>query len=129
MLAISESGLFPATPENKKRIDIFAKKITTCDRGDVIPAIRRAFADQPELIYLLAHTSFADNDAVQKKVAELNKEHKVKVVAIAMDPDENDPGLFALLKTIARENKGHASIVKSENIHHDAAPATQPVKS
>ena len=57
-------------------------------------------------MYLLSDSDFPDNDAVAKKIAELNKDNKVKINTIYLRRDKETPDVGDVLKKIAGENQG-----------------------
>ena len=100
--------LVMATPENKLKADTFLEdKITPRGETNPIPAIEKAFQLKPELIYLLTDGDFPDNDAVLKKIRNLEREFKIKINTIAFVSDADmDTAFMKILETIASETGG-----------------------
>ena len=100
--------LVMATPENKVKAETFLEdKVTPRGETNPIPAIEKAFQSKPELIYLLTDGDFPDNDAVLKKIRELERQYKVKINTIAFVSDaDTDTAFMKLLETIATETGG-----------------------
>lgn len=99
--------LINATPENKRKAQKYLEDITTTGTTNPIPGIELAFKQHPQLIYLLTDGDFPDNDAVLKRIRDLNKEHKVKINTIAfVSSADTDTAFLDLLKTVAKENGG-----------------------
>lgn len=106
--ALDNNSLIMATPEDKlKATNFLEDKVTPRGETNPIPGIEKAFAQKPELIYLLTDGDFPDNNAVLKRIQELNKDHKVKINTIAFVSEaDNDTEFMKLLKKIADTNGG-----------------------
>ena len=111
ILVLSNDGLVPATPDAKRRFEAFAKQVKKSDRSGVIPALTRAFKDEPQLLYLLAHDNFPNNNAVLKKVGELNAARHTKINSVLFNPPENHDALGEILKSIANGSGGDYRVV------------------
>ena len=113
-----DQSLVMATPENKLKAENFlTDKVTPHGETNPIPGLDLAFKQHPELIYILTDGDFPDNDAVLKRVRELNKDHKVKVNTIAfVGEGDNDTAFQEVLKTIAKENNGVYKYVRENEI-------------
>jgi len=100
--------LVMATPENKVKAETFLEdKVTPKGETNPIPAIEKAFQSKPELVYLLTDGDFPDNDAVLRKIRELERQYKVKINTIAFVSDaDTDTAFMKLLETIATETGG-----------------------
>jgi hypothetical protein len=104
-------SLVLATPDFKRGASAFLEDVTTTSTSDPMPGLTVAFARQPDLIYLLTDGDFPDNDAVLKKVKELNKpgangkKAKINTIAFVNDKD-TDVAFLKLLETIAADNGG-----------------------
>ena len=113
-------GLAPATPEMKKAFagkDGFLDGVETSGSEDPIPGIEAAFKSAPDTIYLLTDGDFPDNDAVLKKIAMMDKDHKVKINTIAFtSADDNDNDFLELLKKIAKDSGGVYKHVKERDL-------------
>jgi len=110
-------NLLPTTAGNKIRADVFLDGVTTTGTTDPIPGIEAAFRQKPDTIYLLTDGDFPDNDAVLKKIRELNKDKKVRVYTIAFEGTaDNDTAFKDLLKTIAKENGGEYKHVEEAKV-------------
>ena len=81
-----------------------------------LPAIRAAFAQNPEVIYVLTDGFDQVNDlgAVVKEFDALNKDRAVRVNTILLGDGEQKE-LVEALKTIAEKNNGTMKIVSKEN--------------
>ncbi|HET6248593.1 MAG TPA: hypothetical protein VFE47_12905 [Tepidisphaeraceae bacterium] len=133
IIIVNENGisvLFPelshATPESKRRFEPFIKQLKKSSKHDVIPALSRALKEQPDLIFLLAHESFTDNDAVIKKAREINPKSMTIIDTLAFDPPDDDKAIGDTLKTIARNSGGTMKVVKTADIPEPAKPAPPP---
>lgn len=100
--------LVMATPENKVKAEGFLEdKVTPKGETNPIPALEKAFQSKPQLIYLLTDGDFPDNDAVLKRIRELERTFKVKINTIAFVSDaDTDTAFMKLLDTIAKETGG-----------------------
>jgi len=96
-----------ATPDNKVRATEFLETVTPRGPTDPLPALELAFAEKPQLIFLLTDGDFPDNDAVLKRIQELNGQKIVKISTIAfVGEGDTDTAFISLLKQIAAENGG-----------------------
>jgi hypothetical protein len=68
-----------ATADNKRAASAFLEDLSLSNETDALPAVDLAFSRKPDLIYLVADSGFGDNDALLRKVRELNKDRKVKI--------------------------------------------------
>jgi hypothetical protein len=121
-IAFQRDAPAPATDENKKRCAAFLDRAIARGNKNAIPAIVLAFKLKPDLIYLLTDSDFPDNDAVLKKVRELNKPGadgktptKVNTIAFVNEKDA-DTKFLKLLETIAEESGGHFSRVAENEL-------------
>jgi hypothetical protein len=116
--ALDANQLLIATPENKlKATNFLEDKVTPRGETNPLPGIEIAFRQHPELIYILTDGDFPDNEAVLKKVRELNKDKKVKVNTIAFVGEaDTDTDFMKLLKQIADENGGTYKFVKESDL-------------
>ena len=117
-MPLSKDGEIMATPENKVKAQNFLEeRVTPKGETNPIPGLIQAFQDKPDLIYLLTDGDFPDNDAVLKKIRELEKTHKVKINTIAfVSAADTDTAFMKLLKQIADETKGDYRYVKESQV-------------
>lgn len=116
--ALSDGSLIMATPENKlKATNFLEDKVTPRGETNPIPGLELAFQQKPELIYLLTDGDFPDNNAVLKRITELNKDHRVKINTIAFVGEaDNDTDFQKLLDKIAKDNGGVYKFVKESDL-------------
>ncbi len=113
--------LTPATPANKQKVSSalpeveFASKTGTTDP---IAALRLAFDQQPQLIYLLTDGDFngpGGNEAVIRYIVERNRDRKVKINTIlflgSQSEAETTKSFREVMKQIADENGGKFRVV------------------
>jgi hypothetical protein len=62
-----------ATPANKQTIYHFLDGLKVKASSDPIPALKLAFSEHPDVIYLLTDGGFDDNDAVIQQIEKLNR--------------------------------------------------------
>jgi hypothetical protein len=106
-VALDKSQLISADATNKRNAYKFLDDVTTSGTTDPIPGLTVAFAQHPQLVYLLTDGDFPDNKAVKAKIAELNHDHKVKINTIAfVNSQDTDTDFLALLQEIAKESGG-----------------------
>ncbi len=105
--AFHRQALQPATATNKARIDEFLRQVFYLGTTRPLPAIRMAFAQQPELIYLLTDglEQVDDLSGIVAEFRRLNVGNKVKVNTILIGT-AREPMLEDALKTIARDSGG-----------------------
>jgi hypothetical protein len=98
-----------ASPDNKRRAYEFLENVTAAGQTDPIPALDLALKGKPQLIYLLTDGDFTDNDAVVKKLAELNQtiHAKINTIAFVSGRDEKaDEPFEKVLQKIASDSNG-----------------------
>ncbi len=99
--------LVMANPDNKKTSRVWVGDMSAFGNTNPLPAIRQAFALQPDLIFVL--TDGFDNadslDAIAKEFQRLNVKNRVKVNTILIKSSEEEE-LVKVLQRIARENGG-----------------------
>jgi hypothetical protein len=103
----SKDSLRAATPDNKRNAYKFAESVIATGATDPIPAIRMAFQQKPELIYILTD-GFENATSLQAIVDEfrrLNPDKKVKVNALLIR-SAPAPELEKVLREIVKENGG-----------------------
>jgi VWA domain-containing protein len=105
--------LMTANPMNADRlIDFLDKKFTFHGSTNPIPALREAFSEQPQLIYLLTDGEFDDPSGpeVLAEINRLNADKKVHVNTILLlgtrAEEEMNKDFRALMTQIAEQNGG-----------------------
>lgn len=115
--ALSKKSLLMANAQNKRLAFETAEKMSAAGSTDPLPAIRLAFEQKPDLIYVL--TDGFDNivsfDAVINEFRKLNPDKKVKVNTILIR-SSNDPELERVVKTIARDSGGVCKIIERQDL-------------
>lgn len=108
--------LVPAIARYKKEADAF---LATIDRipkpgkADPIEAMRRAFAVEPDLIYLLSDGDYADiEDLLEGELQRLNARKDVCITAIGFHPPRPAGDKPELLQRIAQWHNGHFRLVE-----------------
>ena len=116
---LDQRGLVLATPENKRKAFDFVEDSTASGTTNPIPAIRAAFAQKPQLIYVLTDgfDAVASYEEVVNEFRKLNprKEVRVNTIMVQNHP-EPEQALVDVLKTIATENGGNFKIVKPDEM-------------
>lgn len=133
----SKSNLVPATPENKRLATAgdeswIDQKYQATESADPIPAFRAAFAQDPELIFILTDgfEEVTRGGVLAKRardeIRRLNPDKKVKVNTILVRSDRSGTAiqlqeqqdevraLTEILRTIAEENGGRFKVVSNE---------------
>jgi hypothetical protein len=94
----------PATDANKKLFSAYMKRTQPHGSSDPIPALRFAFAQNPDAIYFLTDGDFPNNNLVIFEMRRLNAANRTKVHTIAfMDRGEE---YERVLKVISEQNGG-----------------------
>ncbi|MHC4089526.1 MAG: VWA domain-containing protein [Planctomycetota bacterium] len=102
--------LVPATASQKKELLEFLDAIQPERGTDPIPAMRRAFAVKPDLIYFLTDGDF--DPLLLEKLREWNKDHGVRIFTLAYVSQAGR----VLLEQIARENNGEFKFISEHDI-------------
>jgi hypothetical protein len=110
---LSKTSLVMATPDNKLKALELSNKMSAAGTTDPLPAIRLAFEQKPELMYVLTDgfDQVVSFDAVINEFRKLNADKKVKVNTILIQSSANAE-LERVLQTIADENGGRC-VIKS----------------
>jgi len=102
--------LVPATTSQKEQLLTFLDAVQPEGGTEPIPAMERAFAVRPDLIYFLTDGDFDPN--LIEKLREWNKDKKVRIFTIAYVSQAGR----ALLEQIAREHNGEFKYVSEQEI-------------
>ena len=102
--------LVPATAVQKRRLFEFLETIHAEGSTDPIPAMERAFAVKPDLIYFLTDGDF--DPALLEKLRTWNKNHEVRVYTFAYVSEQGR----ILLEQIAREHDGEFKFISEHDI-------------
>ena len=105
--------LLPATAESKLKARQFLQGLCTTGYRDPTDALESAFGRKSDVVYLLTDGDFSDNDAMLRRIHELNRQKRVKIYTIAF-VGKTDAGTadLKLLKSIAAENRGRFRYVR-----------------
>jgi hypothetical protein len=115
--ALDKTRPVGADREGKRNAFKFLDDATFGGTTDPIPGLTLAFQQHPHLLYLLTDGKFRDSKAVKDKIAELNKDHKVKVNTIAfVGKDDTDTDFLLTLQEIAKDNGGMFKHVTEEGL-------------
>jgi len=117
VIALSKDRLVMANPEHKRRAFELSQKMTSAGSTDPLPAIRLAFQQQPELIYVLTDgfEAVVSFDAVINEFRKLNADRKVRVNMILIR-STHSPELEKVVRTIASENAGVCRIIDRQDL-------------
>jgi hypothetical protein len=109
--------LLMANPPNKVKYSAFIQRVNASGSTDPLPGLELAFAQHPQLIYLLTDGDFPDNDKVLKRVRELDKDKKVRLNTIVFtSPKDADKGIVQLMQTLAEEFGGQYRVVAPDDL-------------
>lgn len=88
-IALSNGELLRATPENQQAAYDFLDKVVMSGQTDPIPALKLAFRQNPELIYLLTDGEFTavEPQSVIDAIQKLGARKKVMINTIMLDND------------------------------------------
>jgi hypothetical protein len=112
--AFNKGGLLTASPENKRKAVGFGEGVIAAGTTNPLPAIREAFTNKPELIYVLtdgfdvSEVPFAEIAAEFRKA---NADKRVRVNTILIR-SRDDKELEKILDQIAKENGGVFKILE-----------------
>ncbi len=103
----NKNALVTANPDNKRAAYSFADNMIATGSTEPLGAIRMAFAQKPELIYILTDgfENAGDLDEIVREFRKLNPDKKVKVNALLIR-SAPAPELEKVLRTIVDENGG-----------------------
>jgi von Willebrand factor type A domain len=108
-----DQNIVMATPNNKSRLfDFLDQNLTFQGTTNPIPALEEAFAENPQLIYLLTDGDFDDppSQVVLAKINELNADKKVHINTILLLGSKAEKDTYSafeeIMTTIASENGG-----------------------
>jgi len=110
-----DPGLLSATPENKRRLLKFVDDYICRGPTDPKPALKAAFAMQPQLIYFLCDPGdFPDPQGTINMCKDLNQGGKTKIITIAFENHDDDGE--KTLKQIAADSGGQFRFVSSHDL-------------
>jgi hypothetical protein len=119
---LKQESLQLANVDNRRSASQFLEDVTVAATSDPMPALTVAFARKPDLVYFLTDGDFPDNDAVYKRIKELNKpdpatgvKAKINTIAFVNDKD-TDVEYRKLLERIANENDGTFNVVDESKL-------------
>lgn len=86
-IALSNGALIRALPENRQKAYEFLDKVVMSGQTDPIPALKLAFRQDPELIYLLTDGEFTavEPKTVIETIKQLNAKKNVAINTIMLD--------------------------------------------
>jgi hypothetical protein len=113
-----QPGPVAATPQNQRDAVTFLRdKVTPRGETNAIPSLEAAFAQKPQLIFLLTDGDFPDDHAVLNRIRELNHAVNVPINTIAfVDKSDTDTDFITLLKQVAVESGGIYTFVKEDEL-------------
>lgn len=108
-------GMVSATAENKQAACDFIDPIIPVGANDPADGLRKAFASQPDVIYLVAYGEF--DRAIRDLVGKLNKDRAVVVnVVHLVQKRYPDPGAEETMKRITGDNGGTCVKVNEDEL-------------
>lgn len=119
VMVYNKGGLVVASPDNKAKLYDWIDGVSARGSTQPIPAIQQAFANKPELMYVLTDGFDQVNDleSIYREFEKLNPDRKVKVNCILLTTkdkkleDKDVAQLHDLLKRIAERNGGILKVV------------------
>jgi len=102
--------LVPAVTAHREQLFTFLDEIVPGGGTDPIPAMRRAFEVQPDLIYLLTDGEF--KPTLMERLEEWNRDRRVRIFTIAFLGAGGGP----MLERIAREHGGEYRYVSEDDL-------------
>jgi len=119
VLTVSQEGLLMANANNKNRAYTFIEDTPYGGQTNPTNAIRLAFKQKPELMYVLTDgfDQVASYEAIVDEFRKLNADKLVKVNTILIageNQQDRDPEMVKVLETISKENGGVMKIVSPD---------------
>jgi hypothetical protein len=126
-LPIAGNALVQAVPANKSRLSATLDKVEVGSNSDPLPALDAAFAQTPQVVYLLTDGGFelgsVSNRQVLDHIAALNPDNAVHINTIIfisepgdLDTEDVKSGIDVLQK-IARQTGGTFKVVVADEPH------------
>jgi hypothetical protein len=115
--AADRSRSLMATAQNKRKAIQFIEEMFVFGQTDPIPALRMAFAQQPEVIYFLTDGAFdnlVSDDEVYEEIKRLNSAKRVRINTVAFL--DRDPQWEAWMQRVAAENGGTYRLITWEDL-------------
>jgi hypothetical protein len=117
-------GLQVANPDNKKKVTDFIQSITPRGETYAIEAIREAFRQKPQLMFLLTDGAFEGEGSAKiiEEIKRLNADRKVHVNTILLlgkrsELDETEmKAVRTAMQQISDENGGNAVIIALDDL-------------
>ena len=108
-------ALLFTTPENKRKADDYVDTFAARGGTEPLPALEKAFAMQPDLIYLLIDPSdFPDKPKILEMMNKQNAKAKIKLNIIAFEG--KDPENEKFLKDLAAQSGGVYKYVNQQDL-------------
>jgi hypothetical protein len=112
-------GLLVASPDNKEKFNDWMDGVTPNQDSNPVPAIRTAFENKPEVIYLLLDGVDKPEraDELSTVIRELNKNQRAVihcVLIVHKDDDKDTQALQEKLQKITTEHRGVLRIVQAK---------------
>jgi hypothetical protein len=115
------NDLIAANQQNKQRLAEVLKSAEPRRGSDVIPSLRAAFLQKPELIYLLTDGDFlrdgvSINADVLREILWLNREKRIKINTIGFPGNAQETEYLRTLKQIAEGCGGTFRSIQSDEV-------------
>ena len=108
-------ALLFTTPENKRKADDYVDTFAARGGTEPLPALEKAFAMQPDMIYLLIDPSdFPDKPKILEMVNKQNAKAKIKLNIIAFEGKDAENEKF--LKDLAAQSGGVYKYVNQQDL-------------
>lgn len=122
-----DSAMIMATPANKTKAYKFTE--TAFCRGSTVPlpAVQKAFAQKPELIYVLTNgfRAAASPAEIEQEFKKLNPGNKVKVNMLVLyggrleDAMKLDKALFDVVERVSKESGGRFRLLSVDDVRNN----------
>jgi hypothetical protein len=103
-----------ASDSNKLTFHAFLGRLSAHGESDPVAALRAAFAQNPDAVYLISDGDFPDNPAVLKEIRRLNAGRRAKIHTVCVT--NRGAGNERFMAQVAEENGGTARVLSERGL-------------
>ena len=111
--------LLAATPENKRKADEYIRSMAPRGGIDPVPALTKAFALKPEVIFLMIDPSQLPNKKAILTLAGKDENKKIRIDVIVVEGHSDDKENEKFLKDLAMQSGGVYKFVSASDLSPD----------